>query len=141
MLRPKERKVYVRMRRNVRKSVVLKFKHFEIRVRAIITTKNQAPFEKVLPLIKIKYLKRLFIRNEILFELRKVVGVIEADLDIEVFAVYGTQSYIGEYKRYLGELDFFMSSIDDNDKTTYSYRDGIPYYLQPDKSSFIEEGL
>ncbi len=137
----KERRTYVQMRRNVRKSVALKFKHFEVRVRAIITTKGKREFESVLPLIKIKYLKRLFIRDEILYELRKVSGIVSADLDIEIFSVYGTATYIGEYKRYLGELDFFMSSIDDNEKTTYSYKDSVPYFKQPGKSDFIEEGV
>ena len=129
------------MRRNVRKSVSLKFRHFEVRVNSVITTKNGAPFERVLPLIKIKYLKRYFIRDEILFELRKVNDIVSAELDIEIFSVYGANSYAGEYKRYLGELDFFMSSIDDNEKTTYHYRDSKPYFKQPDKHDFIEERL
>lgn len=141
MSRHKEEYTYVKMRRNVRKKVSLKFKHYELRVKAEITSSEQKPFTSILPLIKIKYLKRYFIREEILFELRKIKGCKDADLMIEVFAVYGVETAIGEYKRYLGELDFFMSGVDTYEQTTYRYKKSLAYFQQPEKSSFIPEGL
>ena len=141
MSRYKEESTYVKMRRNVRKKVSLGFKHYELRVQAEITVPGQDPYESILPTIKITYLKRQFVRDEILFELKKIKGCRDADLLIEVFAVYGTETYIGEYKRYLGELDFFMSGVDDYEQTTYRYKKSLAYFQQPEKSSFIPERL
>jgi len=141
MSRYKEEYTYVKMRRNVRKTVLLKFKHYELRVKADIVIANQKPFESILPLIKIKNLRRYFIKEEILFELKKIKGCKEADLMIEVFAVYGVETSIGEYKRYLGELDFFMSGVDTYEQATYSYKKSFAYFQQPEKSSFIPERL
>jgi len=139
--RPREELSYIKMRRNVRKSVVLKFKHYEIRVKAIINPGIFESFESILPLIKLKKLKRYFIREEILYELKKIKGVENADLLIEVFGVYGTERSIGEYKRYLGELNFFMSGVDHYEQTTYRYKGSKVYFQQPDKHSFISERI
>ncbi len=141
MQRHKEERVYSQMRRNVKKSVSLRFKHYELRVKAIVEANGQEPYDSILPIIKMKFLKRMFIRDEILYELRQYKGLTSADLTIEVFAVYGTETYIGEYKRYLGELFFFMSNIDKHDQTTYRYKTGVPYFQDPNKSNFIPERI
>lgn len=141
MARQREELTYVRMRRNVRKKVSLPFKHYELRVKAMVECEGQTPFESIMPLIKIKYLKRLFVKDEIQYDLQKIKGIQNADLEIEVFAVYGTETYIGEYKRYLGELNFYMSSISNNEKTIYRYKDSLAYFQQPEKSDFIPERI
>jgi len=139
---PQEEYTYVRMRRNVRKTVSLNFKHYELRVKALVSVNSRGEqFEAILPLIKISTLKRWFIRDEILYELRKINGIVNADLEIEVFAVYGTERYLGEYKRYLGELFFVMRNINEYDKTEYRYQNSKAYFQQPDKSEFIPERL
>jgi hypothetical protein len=133
---------YGRMRRNVRKNVILPFKFYELRIEATLLVDYQPEkFSAILPLIKLSYLKRWFVREEILFELRKISGVVDADLHIEVFAVYGTERAIGEYKRYLGELFFYMSNVNENEHTQYQYRKSELYFKQPDKSNFIEERI
>ena len=141
MGRYKEETVLVRMRRNIRKSVILKFKNYELRVKAQVVTTDNSHFESILPLIKIRFLKRYFIREEILFELKRIKGIRDADLLIEVFGVYGTENYIGEYKRYLGEMNFFMAGINQDDKATYTHKKSLAYFQQPEKSNFIPEGL
>lgn len=141
MARHREELTYVRMRRNVRKRVTLPFKHYELRVKAFVECEGQAPFESIMPLIKIKYLKRLFIKEEIQFDLQKIKGIQNADLEIEVFAVYGTDTYIGEYKRYLGELHFYMSGISKNEETIYRYKNSLAYFQQSEKSDFIPERI
>ena len=140
MARYKEESTYVKMRRNVRKSVNLKFKHYELRVKGEIETSTNK-FESILEPIKMTYLKRWFIREEIIFELQKIKGVINADLLIEVFAVYGTDTSIGEYDRYLGELEFFVSGLDRYDKITYRHKNSLAYFQQPEKSDFIPKRL
>ena len=136
-----EEKVYAHMRRNVRKSVTLKLKHFEVRVRAVIKTQGRDPFESILPLIKISSIKKNLIRDEILFEVKRIPKIIDADMEIEVFAIYGASTADGEYKRYLGEMHFYLSKRDTDDKTTYKYKGAQPYYKHREKHSFIPEGL
>ena len=138
-----EEGTYVKMRRNVRKKITLSFQHYEIRVRAYCITKQNRDtrFESILNTIKISVLKRMFIRDEILFELKKIKDIIEADLEIDVYAVYGTETYHGEYKRYLGELQFFMSGIDNYEQTTYRHKNSSAYFQHPEKSKFIPERL
>ena len=86
MSRYKEETTYVKMRRNVRKKVVLSFKHYELRVKGDIETATNN-FEHILKPIKLTYLKRWFVREEIVFELQKIKGVRNADLLIEVYAI------------------------------------------------------
>lgn len=132
---------YSKMRRNVRATVQLPFKNYEIRAKALITVDyKKEPFEVILPLIKLRRLKRWYLRNEVIFELKQIKGVVSADTMLEVFGVYGTQRAPGEYKRYLGELFFFVSNLN-NDDTEYRYKDSKVYWQQPEKSSFIEERL
>ncbi len=140
--RPKEEMTYSIMRRNVRKQVVLPFKFYRLRVEATLSISTQlTPLKTILPPIQLSYLKRWFIREEILTELRKIKNIKDADLHIEVFAVYGTSKAIGEYERYLGELFFFMSDIHAYDKTEYRYKASKAYYEQPEKSDFIAKRL
>jgi hypothetical protein len=135
----REETTMIRMRRNVRKKVTLAYKHYELRVKAQVQAKGQDEFEAILPLIKIKYLKRQFIHDEIFFELLKIKDIINAALLIEVYSVYGTAGYIGEYKRYLGEMNFYVSGLDNYEQAIYRYKNSLAYFQQPDKSSFIPE--
>lgn len=139
--RRREELTFVQMRRNVRRQVKLSFKHYELRVKAEIFVPKTEPFESLLPLIKIKYLKKYFIREEILYELKKIKSCKDADLLVEVFSVYGSETYLGEYKRYLGELQYFMSGIDNYEQTTCNLKKSLSYFQQPGKSDFIPEGL
>lgn len=136
-----EEATFARMRRNVRKNVMLRFKHYSLRVEASLTFTNGQTAKTVLPVIKLGYLKRWFIRDEVLVELQKIKKVNDADLHIEVFAVYGTERAIGEYERYLGELFIFMSNIQDYEHTEYRHKASKAYFEQPEKSDFIPERL
>lgn len=140
--RPKEELTYSMMRRNVRKQVVLPFKFYRLLIEATVTVSSQlTPYKTTLVPIQLSYLKRWFIRDAVLGELRKIKNIKDADLHIEVFAVYGTSKAIGEYERYLGELFFFMSDIHAYDKTEYRYKASKAYYEQPEKSDFIAKRL
>lgn len=137
----REDALYSRMRKNVTKQVRLDFSHYEIRVEADVKVNYQLDsYKTILPTIKISYLKRCFIRDEVLLEIRKIKGIIEADVHLEVFAVYNIERAIGDYKRYLGELFMFMSNIP-YDNTKSSYKASKAYFEQPEKSDFIPEGI
>lgn len=134
--------IYAVMRRNVRKQVVLPFKFYQLRVEATLTlTTQRTSVKTVLPTIQLSALKRGYIRDEILIELQKIKNVKDADLHIEVFAVYGTSNSIGEYERYLGELFFLMSEPHAYEKTKYHYKASQTYYDDPTKSDFIAKRI
>jgi len=136
----KEEAIYGKMRRNVSRTVSLKFKHYELRTKALIETSKEQ-FEVILPSIKLKSLKRWFIREELIFEVKKIKNAVNADLQVEVFSVYGTETYIGEYSRYLGELEIFVAGIDKYEQTSYRFKKALTYFQQPEKSDFIPERL
>lgn len=139
-----KKKVYVRrearkltlMRHNVRRSVSLDFRCYELRVQANLRSKQQM-FEMVLPTIRLRYLTHNFIGDEIKLELSRLDGIISADCVIEVFAVYQGEASLGEYHRYLGELDFFFDSLESYDTIRSHYKNAYTYAEQPEKRNFI----
>lgn len=134
--RTSEERTLLRMRQNVRKSVRLTFKCYEVRIKAQMKTKTNS-FEIIPPAFQLVYLRRDYIRDEIRHEVKKVVGAIEADCMIEIFAVYHQDTSIGEYHRYLGELDFVFYGLDVYDKAPAKYKNALAYFEQPEKRKFI----
>lgn len=134
--------VFSRMRRNVRKTVQLKFRYYELRIKAkIILGKEDIPYDVILPMIRLTYLRKVYVKRELYAELLKINGITGAEAMIEVFAVYGTKRALGEYKRYLGEFLYFISNLQSNEQTLCQHQHSAAYYEQPDKHNFIPERL
>lgn len=130
----------VKMRRNVGKHVTLEYSHYEIRTIANvqISTRRDS-FEVILPIIKIGYLRKEFIQQELDYELAKIENLKSADLRLEIFAVYSMARYHEEYKRYLGEFTFRLADFSNYASGRYGIKTAKAYYEQPEKSSFITE--
>lgn len=130
----------VQMRRNVRKQIHLKYSHYEIRTEAnVLITTRRDRFDIILPIIKISYLRKEFIQQELDYELEKIANLKAAALRLEVFAVYTNAVSPEEYKRYLGELTFELADFKNYEAGRYSIKTAEAYYKQSKKSTFIPE--